>query len=203
MIEVLESRYLAAVCDVNNDSVCDSTDILETLHYGTWYWGAGSEGPDVNQDGVFNYGDVDAIWAAVGVEKGDINADGSINSDDYAAAFKEFPELNLRATIEFYKGNEPFSEGWVKWEEAQSSYQNYDVPVDHLLDVIGVDIMEMRGEDTRNPAAQAFSYMDGDVNQDGTFNSSDFIALGQAGGIPDVDTGEIVRIFQLGAYKND
>lgn len=200
MIELLESRYLAAVCDVNGDSMCDSTDILEVLHYGTWYWGAGSEGPDINGDSQFNYGDVDAIWAAVGVEKGDINADGLINADDYAVAFKEFPELNLRATMEFYKGGEPFSDDWVKWEEAQSRYQNYDVPLDYLLGVIGVDIMEMRGEDARNPAAQAFSYNDGDVNLDGVFNSTDFIVLGQAGGISDVDTSEIVRIFQIGKY---
>ena len=38
------------------------------------------------------------------------------------------------------------------------------------------------------------------VNQDGVFNSSDLVALGQAGAIPDVDTGEIVRVFQRGEY---
>lgn len=201
ILEIVENRLMAAACDVNNDSVCDSTDIIETLHYGTWYWGAGSEGPDVNGDSQFNYGDVDAIWAAVGVEKGDVNVDGTINSDDYAILFKEFPELNLRSTIEFYKGNEPFSDDWVKWEEAQSRYNNYDIPVDYLLGVIGVDVMEMRGEDTRNPVAQAFSYNNGDVNLDGVFNSGDLVVLGQAGAIPDVDTGEIVRVFQLGRYE--
>lgn len=200
ILEIVENRLMAAACDVNNDSVCDSTDIIETLHYGTWYWGAGSEGPDVNGDSQFNYGDVDAIWAAVGVEKGDVNADGAVNSDDYAVLFKEFPELNLRSTIEFYKGGELFSDDWVKWEEAQSQYHHYDVPVDYLLGVIGVDVMEMRGSDERNPAAQAFSYANGDVNQDGVFNSSDLVALGQAGAIPDVDTGEIVRVFQRGEY---
>lgn len=200
-MESLEQRYLAANCDVNSDSVCNALDIVETLRYGTYYWGIGSDGPDVNQDGFFNYGDVDAIWAAVGVEKGDVNADGQLNSDDYKLLFNEFPEVNLRATMNFYAAAEVMSDDWLKWDEAQSRYHNYDSPVDHVLDLIGVDIMSLRGEDLRNPAAQAFSYADGDVNLDGVFDSGDFIALGQAGGIPDVDTGEIVRIFQLGTYN--
>lgn len=199
-MESLESRYLAS-CDVIPNGVCDVNDMVEILHQGTRYFGPGSDGFDVNSDGVFNYGDVNDVWDEAGVQKGDVNVDGQLNSEDYRLLFNEFPEVNLRVTMSFYASAEIMSDDWFKWDEAQSRYQNYDVPLDHLLDVIGVDLLSLRGDDTRNPAAQAFSYADGDVNLDGVFNSGDFIALGQAGGIPDVDTGEIVRIFQLGTYQ--
>lgn len=199
-MESLESRQMAS-CDVIPNGVCGVEDLIAILHQGTHYWGPDSSGFDVNSDGVFNYGDVNDVWEEAGVQKGDVNMDGQLDNADYKILFNEFADLNLKATINFYYGAEIMSDDWLKWDEAQSRYQNYDVPLDHLLDVIGVDVFSLRGEDNRNPAAQAFSYADGDVNLDGIFDSGDFIALGQAGAIPDVDTGEIVRIFQLGTYR--
>ena len=199
-MESLESRQMAS-CDVIPNGVCGVEDLVEILHQGTRYWGPDSDGFDVNSDGIFNYGDVNDVWEEAGVQKGDVNMDGQLDNADYKILFNEFPEVNLRVIMNFYASAEIMSDDWFKWDEAQSRYQFYDSPLDNLLNAIGVDLLSLRGEDNRNPTAQAFSYADGDVNLDGVFDSGDFIALGQAGAIPDVDTGEIVRIFQLGTYR--
>lgn len=220
-VESLESRRLAVGCDFTGDSICDQADIIAALRTPNALAPASVSADNlqvlpedvatsqynVNGDNKISILDIDAIWGAFGVAAGDINLDGNVDSSDYSVFAKQFAEVLPYTAMRHWntlaqaEGDESLH--WLAANDAALAYQiAADSPVDRLLTRVGVDLLnDIRGQDDRHPSVQAFSYLDGDVNNDGHFDSSDFVKLGQDGVASDVDTGEIVRVFQLGTYE--
>ncbi len=168
---------------------------------------------DINGDGAVTFKDVDDFFAVAELQPGDYNADSLVNTDDFLTLWDASPDMRALTELahaEAYAIAHPEDDmGWFVAIERQSlidlefgeSIRHAGFDTMSALDRTGVPTLELRG-DSQDPWLSVFSLRDGDVNNDGQFNSSDLVDVASKGLASELDTGELVRIFQLGTYEN-
>lgn len=199
-IETLEARRAAAGLDVNNDGTVDTNDVEQmcsavqaeqSYGFGTpWEWKSNREkGYDLNGDERINGQDVaEVIHSLGGAGLGDMNYDGVIDVQDLDtlwASDRGRYLFDAVALIDDQSNGGAYADGNLTCQgEGVSVLRGSRFGVDHVY-------------------ATEFGRRDGDVNADGKFDSSDFVYLLQHEGAANLETSEIVRIFQIGAYEQE
>lgn len=237
--EELEARRLAVGCDVTQDGACDFADLKVLIDQGfqaggsslqfDWYWFNDRDREfnfppqyipewDANGDGIYSYSDVDDWWASAGLTRGDYDADGNLDEDDFLLLWDSSPDMrdlfSYKRLLD-YANNHPEDEFAMNIANDYQDYMSHQyhefiltgffglvhgTDTKSQLDRSGTPTIELRG-DNQDPLLSVFSLRDGDVNNDARFNSSDLVKVAQEGLADDLDTGELVRIFQLGTYE--
>ena len=167
---------------------------------------------DVNGDGDSNFRDLDDWWSVSGVTPGDFDTDGEVDADDFLTLWDNSPDLRdlsrFWRVLGEYDANPEDPLLMMQFQEVDDLlYGTYGDGIKSgrfdtasALDRTGIPNLSLRG-DNQDPLLSVFSLRDGDVSNDGRFNSSDLVKVAQEGLADDLDTGELVRIFQLGTYE--
>jgi len=183
-MESLESRRLAAGFDFNSDGVVDLIDVdqlcLQVAYRSEDF------SFDADGDGWVGLLDVNTVLESIGSKRGDLDLDGDTDSTDMLMAWQANSNLRRAANPSNDVGHRDagmYSEG--------NFFCRDEGVIPLRANMFDVD---------RSVAAEAFVGMNGDYNVDGVFDSSDIVQLFATGDHTDVDTSELVQLFQQGHY---
>lgn len=197
MFERFEDRRLAAGFDFTNNGIIDIRDV-DSICFA--YDNHVREGLpleffpdrqkyDVNGDGAFDIRDVDFVLSEQwGTTRGDVNLDGAVDVEDLAQVWESNPQWRRAEDPGYQDG-------------AHEAYGRYSSG-NFFCDFEGIRPLpeSLFGLDRGIPA-EMFAYFDGDYNTDGVFDSSDIVELYTTGHAGEVETEELIAMFQMGHYQ--